>query len=182
MRSTALLLSATVLLSSGCFSVMIGRSGMDLRNVTTRELVHEQFGEPAAMGLSEGKSFEEFCTHRKIYDPSQVAGLGLALGMTWGAAEFIALPCALWDLAHTSILGQNIRFTYDRDGDVADVFLDGRQLDPFFRGRQLDPFFRSVPRPIPKREAALIEMGLVGGVALSAAQAALAAEPRPPDR
>lgn len=126
MRYSCLLLSAWVLLSGGCCSVMIAESGKDVSALTTRELVRQEFGEPKLIGVARGGSFDEYRTHRLIKNPSP--GLGLTLGMTFGMAEWILLPCELYRLGRITLLGQSLCFTYDADGTVTGVFLDGEPL------------------------------------------------------
>jgi len=125
MRYANFCLIASALLSNGC-SVLIARSGVDLHTLTTREKVHEKFGKPSASGTAEGKPFEEFRTRRKIAEPFRGDLLGMSFAWTWGLAEVITFPYELYLLGNRSLLGQDIRFTYDSSGIVRHIH---RQVD-----------------------------------------------------
>ena len=125
MRSTCRILIVIALLPTGC-SMLIARSGSDLSKLTTRELVHEKFGEPSTVGRADGESFEEFRTRRKIAEPLRSASLGMGIVMTYGLGEFICFPYELYLLVRRTAFGQDVRFTYNSTSTVTRVFLDGK--------------------------------------------------------
>jgi len=124
MRWAGVLLILSIPLSSGC-SLLIARSGKDLSALTTREKVRAEFGEPSTSGIVDGKTYDEYHTRRKIYDPMFYNELYMAVGMSCGLFEPIAFPLALYDLGSNTITGQELRFVYRADGTVSDVSLDG---------------------------------------------------------
>jgi hypothetical protein len=141
MRCASLILIATTtLLSNGC-AALIARSGEHLGTLTTREKVHEKFGEPLARGTVEeqpregypfptlGLPFEEFRTRRKIAEPSRSASLGMSAVMTFGLGELIMFPYELYLLGNRTLLGQDIRFVYDSAGTVTHYHLAGEWHD-----------------------------------------------------
>jgi hypothetical protein len=117
-------------MSSGC-STLIARSGDDLSALTTREKVHEAFGNPSMSGTSDGQLFEDFHTRRKIAEPMRSISLGLGTVMTFGVSELFCFPGELCLLGRTSLLGRDIRFSYDSEGVVTHIELPGQWvLDP----------------------------------------------------
>jgi YD repeat-containing protein len=140
----SLILAASALLSSGC-SLLIARSGTDLYKLSTREQVHEKFGDPCTTGTIEGQpfegqQFETFLTRQKISEDYFVtAHHCMEIAMTYGLLEFIAFPHELYLLGRRSLFGQNIRFTYDATGNVTSA----NQEDDKSRSRS------SLESPVP---------------------------------
>jgi hypothetical protein len=121
MRSLGLLLILSLLASNGC-SILIARCGKDVGEITTRDKAREEFGEPSATG----RSFDEFNTRRKIYDPAEYSGTMMAVGMSLGLADLVLFPYEALELGSGTILGRKLRFDYDEAGRIINVSLDGR--------------------------------------------------------
>jgi hypothetical protein len=140
MRYASLILIASTQFSNGC-SALIARSGEHLGDLTTREQVHERFGEPSASGTFEelpregytcpaiGQPFEEFRTRRKIAEPMRSVSLGMSFVMTFGLGEAIMFPYELSLLGKRTLLGQDIRCVYDSAGTVTHYYLAGEWTD-----------------------------------------------------
>lgn len=137
-RLSCLILIASALLSSGC-SAIIAQSGADLSGLTTKEKVHEKFGDPAASGASEGFFFEDYQTRRKISEPLRSAHLGMSIAMTYGLGELIAFPYEFSLLGRRTLVGQELSFGYDSAGNVTRVYLDGKWLSFFPKPDHAEP-------------------------------------------
>ena len=119
----ALLLAATAApLSVGCTAI-IARSGEDLSALKTREQVHDSFGTPVATGTSDGQTYEEYRSRRKIAEPHG-PGYAMSLALTLGLTELYWFPRELYLLGRHTILGRDICFTYDAAGNVTAVHID----------------------------------------------------------
>lgn len=127
MRAVSMLLTACVLSLAGCSSLVIS-SGQDLTELTTRVQVHEAFGLPVEAGRTGSQAFEDFITHRKIAEPWK--GIYLAMGdaSTLGLGEIIWFPHQLYIAGRRSIVGQQLRFTYDDADYVTGVCHDGEAV------------------------------------------------------
>lgn len=136
MRIARRLLIATACLSGGC-AAMIARSGKDLAHLETREEVHAKLGTPSACGVGECGPYEEFRTHWKIARPYDLKyfGPGYAMGLflTCGAIDLILVPQELYLAARGTIRGQTIRATYDSEGALTQILMDGESLRHFLR-------------------------------------------------
>ena len=53
---------------------------------------------------------------------------GMGVAMTFGIGELYAFPCEVYRLCTRTMLGQKVRFTYDREGNVKKVFIDDDEL------------------------------------------------------
>ena len=154
MRYASLILIASTLSSNGC-SALIARSGEHLGDLTTREKVHQKFGEPSASGTFEGKPaegytypalgqpFEEFRTCRKIAEPMRSLSLGMSFVMTFGLGEVIMFPAELYRVGTRSLLGQDICFAYDSAGNVTHYRVSDEWIDPI----GVSPAELDLPRP-----------------------------------
>ena len=130
MRHPHRIVCVSVLLCSGC-SVMIAESGKDLRTLKTREQVRKQFGEPVASGTTNGESFEEYHTHQKIaVNEMQADALSMGIAMTYGLGELYAFPDQLYLLGRNTIIGQDIRVTYDSAGKVTSFRTSLKKSEP----------------------------------------------------
>ncbi len=120
---------AIIALASGCCASYIARSGLNPAQPTTREEVHELFGTPVASGKKEkdGGSYEEFSYHGKVAENSRAVWLWLAGFYTLGTADLFYVPEELtrawWE---SSVRGYDLRFQYDRDGNVTKCLVDGQ--------------------------------------------------------
>jgi len=125
MRYPQLLCIACPLLISGC-SVLIANCGKDLNVLDDRDQVRQEFGEPVATGIEDGKQFEDFRSHWKVADPYW-GGPGYAMGMilTAGLYELGGFPYQVYCASRATIVGQDIRFYYDRAGNVSECRVDG---------------------------------------------------------
>ena len=136
MRIAYLFLLVPAIGSSGCAG-LIARSGLDPTQLQTAEDVHGKFGKPYASGsandaLKEDQSvprnaafYEDYMVRQKIATSNYGEGYVMLLLITFGTAEFLALPPELFLLAKRSILGQKLRFTYDIEGRLIRLQLDG---------------------------------------------------------
>jgi hypothetical protein len=124
---TLLVLIGGFLLAGGCSS-MVAMSGKDVSTFASMDQVHKEFGKPAATGVADGHDYEEFTTHSKIADPQRAGILIMGDLMTSGLMEFFLFPYEMAALGHTAIIGETLRFCYDQQGSVTDVFLDGEQI------------------------------------------------------
>jgi YD repeat-containing protein len=131
MRITYPLLLVAAFSSSGCAG-LIARSGTDVTALKTRNEVRAVFGEPVAAGVveeSEGKTFEEYVTRRKIAAlPEEPSGRGFGslaypgtLFFSLGTCELVLIPEQLALMAVRFVGGEKIRFTYDRSGRIIEV-------------------------------------------------------------
>ena len=128
MRYSWLLLILISAPSSGC-SALLAYSGTDLAKLKTKEQVCEQFGEPIASGIDkDGEFFEEFRSRRKFRDPMSCQMYAMSFGMTLGLSEVLAFPAELFLLGRGTLLGHDIRFTYDRTSTVTSARLDGSRV------------------------------------------------------
>jgi hypothetical protein len=128
MRAAILLWVGITLSATGC-SYHIAASGKDLGTVTTREQIHAEFGPPVAGGVTEGKPYEDFRTHRKIADDFlSIQGARLASGYTLGLAEVVLWPAVCLDTARQVVFGQDLRFVYDEKGDVTAAVRNGEYI------------------------------------------------------
>ena len=130
MRVASLLLLASVSLSSGC-SLMIAGSGKDLGSLTTKEQVHAQFGDPSATGVREGgKVFEDFHTRQKLstWDQNKAEGYVMLMAMTLGVSELVLTPYELYLLGVRTLIGQTVHVTYDANGKIVRMDLDGKPM------------------------------------------------------
>lgn len=116
-----------LLLSSGC-SCLIARSGKDLRPLKTKQQIHEEFGEPVASGISDGKPYEVFHTRQKISEHLRASSLGMGFGMSFGLVELVQFPYELYLQGHKTAFGQTIQVNYDSEGNVSRLWLDGWPL------------------------------------------------------
>jgi hypothetical protein len=125
MRFPHVLFAALLVSSSGC-SMLIAASGKDVEKLTTREAVRQEFGQPTA---TDGSRIDEYHTRRKLAEPDiALAGRNMGLAMTYGLAEFICFPCEVYQLGRHTLLGQDLRFTYDAHGSVTAIYVDGEIL------------------------------------------------------
>src|SRR5262245_27122075 len=130
LRLAHVLLTACAFLASGC-SAWIANCGTDIHTVTTREQANLRFGIPCASGTTNGQPYEEFRTRQKISEPFLAHGNGVGFVMSFGVSELFAFPYELYLLGRRTLLGQNLRFTYDRTGSVTEVLLDWERHVPW---------------------------------------------------
>jgi hypothetical protein len=134
MRLDYILPAAFLLLSSGC-SLFIAQSGTDLDKVTTREEVHKKFGTPVV--TDEGHTIEDYHTRRKLAESEIECGRqSMGIAMTYGLGECIAFPYELYKLGRNTLLGQDLRFTYDDRGFVTAAYVDGQQFYSVLQARR----------------------------------------------
>ena len=125
MRLRCLLFAFFVFLSNGC-SVFMARCGRDLAPLATRDQVHQEFGEPVAIGTAtDGQVFEDYLTRRKYAEVGRSYSDGLGFAMTYGLTEFIAFPLELFRNGKRLLIGQTLRFEYDSAGDITRADLNG---------------------------------------------------------
>ena len=117
MRFLCFILALTILSSTGCAAIVNG-SGKDLSQINTKDQIHQVFGTPKVTGVSDGETFEEFRTHRKLSQVWMGEYYIITDIMTLGLAEFIMFPLELWRAGRQIIVGQTLRFTYDEAGNV----------------------------------------------------------------
>lgn len=127
MRLCCGLFAGIACLSSGC-SALMARSGEDLGKLSTREQVHQEFGEPQFLETVGGTPFEEFKTRRKISDSAHAEALNFELQMSAGLMELSNFPTELARNGERIALGQSLCFRYDQSGNVIAVYLNGHEL------------------------------------------------------
>lgn len=126
MRLRDAIIVSLTFLPCGC-SAYIARSGQDLGHLKTREEVREAFGTPTIKQTAEQPTFDEFHTRRKIADRDAAYMWGIGAGVTGGLSEIIVLPAVLGQYAGRKLVGQTIRFEYDKFDHVSQVYLNGRK-------------------------------------------------------
>ncbi len=127
MRYAWLIVLPISLLPSGC-SEFIASAGTDLEALKTKEEVHAKFGEPIATGTTEEGLYEDFRSRRKFRDPIGSQGCAMGFGMTMGLGEFYQFPLELFLVGRSTLLGQDVRFTYDAAGKVKHAYLNGGRI------------------------------------------------------
>jgi hypothetical protein len=113
--------------STGC-SWLVINSGQQLNDLKTREQVQEVFGPPAESGVFQDQAYDEFHTRRKIAEPWKNLYLATGWVYTLGLGEIVWFPHQAFVAARRSILGQELRVTYDEAGNVQQVSLDGDSI------------------------------------------------------
>lgn len=155
MRIALIPLFVLSLLSVGCAGFIAG-FGRDPKRIDTREKVHEIFGEPAITGTNEDESsqtfttqtakkgtwsevtqgfdtsFEEYRTRRKIAVPNRSEAFKFYTVMTAGLMEAFLLPDELVRNIVRIASGQKVRFLYDKNGNVIDIFLNGVSVFEYY--------------------------------------------------
>ena len=112
----------------GC-SVLIKHCGEDLQPLTTRDKVHERFGEPSRTGIVDGLQVEEFRSRCPVYDEGEMFMHGMSLGYTFGLAELYLFPRDVFCLMRRVITGRpEIGFTYDSAGKVVGITISGHAV------------------------------------------------------
>ncbi len=128
MKTYTLLVLVGVLAFAGGCSSLVAMSGKDVGSIATMEQVHHQFGKPVASGTADGKDYEEFKSHSKISDPQRAGVLIMGDLMTSGLMELFLFPYELACVGETTISGETVRFSYDPNGSVTDVYVNGEQV------------------------------------------------------
>jgi hypothetical protein len=124
MRPLRLLTTATVLLTSGC-AALVAHSGTDPSHITTREQVHQTFGEPVAGSNADGEWYEDFRCHGKVAENLRASLLLLTSYYTAGLADLYQFPCEVGRAGWKALWGYGLRFYYDADGRVLRHTIDG---------------------------------------------------------
>ncbi len=128
MKIPAILLPVCFFLGACGCSSMVAVSGKDVSGLASAEQVHKEFGKPVATGVVEDREFEDYKTHAKISDPQRAGTMMLGDLMTSGLMEFFLFPYELACVGQTAIMGDTLRFCYDSQHNVTDVYLDGEQI------------------------------------------------------
>ena len=108
---------------------MVARTGTDITALDSRNDVQALFGTPKASGENHDGHFEEYRTHRKIADHLRGMGHGMGFMMSFGLLEPVNLAREVGYLSRTTLLGHDVRFTYDDSGKVIDFW----ELNPATR-------------------------------------------------
>jgi hypothetical protein len=124
---TPLVLVGVLAFAVGCSS-LVALSGKDVGSIATMEQVHKEFGKPVAVGTADGKDYEEFKSHSHISDPQRAGVLIMGDLMTSGLMELFLFPYELACVGETTIAGGTVRFSYDANGSVTDVYVNGQQV------------------------------------------------------
>ncbi len=118
-------LIGAILSCTGC-GACLTQVGTNVSTFPTREVVHQELGQPTASGVVEGQPYEEFVTHRVIAQPEAGVGVTMLDCTTFFLAELVLFPYEIYLTADRSIEGQTLRFTYDNAGNVKDIQRDGK--------------------------------------------------------
>ena len=116
-----------MLLQSGCSS-LIALSGVDLAALKTQEEVRAKFGNPLNNGVSNGESFDTFCSRSKFRDAQGACGDLMFFGMTMGLSEFFMVPIELYQLGQATLRAHEVRFTYNALGRVTGAYVVGKSV------------------------------------------------------
>jgi len=141
MRILGLLLLVIIPGTGGC-SILVLKTGCDLNELQSRTEARKQFGTPVKSGQMledvpetdtypprehdtlAGLPYDEFVTHTKI--GYATAGYGMGIAMTYGLIEFVAFPYSLYDMSANILFGHRVRYVYNQDGTVKDIFVNGQ--------------------------------------------------------
>lgn len=124
MRTLSSVLIGGALVSAGC-SAFIASRGTDLTELTNREESHKQLGSPVESGTEEGKDYDIFRYHGKIARWNPGPGPAMLLIMTWGLSEFVNVPYELGVATADFVVGSEVKFWYDGQGQVVTRTVDG---------------------------------------------------------
>ncbi|VTS07650.1 hypothetical protein [Tuwongella immobilis] len=124
MRPSSILMAVVAVVPLGC-SALVVSAGYQLNQLANRDQVHQKFGSPVSIEETDGKISDEFTTHRKIARPHESIYFVMGSVSTFGFGELIFFPQQLYHAAKRSIVGQKLRFTYDSEGRVTKIVLDG---------------------------------------------------------
>lgn len=127
LRILGSLLASCNLVCAGC-SALIAYSGQDVGKLANKTQVHASFGTPTNLGNEEGREFEEYRTRRKISEPQVANLIAIADIMTLGLLELWHFPAGICQNTWTTIFGQTLRFEYDDNGNVKEVFINGTPM------------------------------------------------------
>src|SRR5262249_32061590 len=116
----------------GCGAIMT-QTGTNVSNLTTKDMVHQEFGQPKAAGVENGHAYEEFLTYKKIAEPEAGEGVAILDFSTLFLAELVLTPMEIYRAADGAIEGQTLHFAYDEKGNVVDIHCNGKPayLPPF---------------------------------------------------
>jgi hypothetical protein len=131
-----LLLFAISSLSCGGCSFFVAGSGTEVSQLTTREQVLKQFGQPTLSSTEDDKNFDEFRFHGKIANEPKADEYRAAFAMTLGLGEFLTFPLAVFETGRDLVAGQEIRFYYDQNGHTSECLVNGEHPyldDPYVR-------------------------------------------------
>jgi hypothetical protein len=124
MRPVVLVCAFSALLSGGC-AVLVARSGKDPSEATTRDDVHQAFGTPVAVGGADGEKYEDFCYHGKVAENMRASLMMLAWYGSLGWYDLYAFPCETCRACWMPLVGYDLRFYYDANGNVTRHSIDG---------------------------------------------------------
>jgi len=119
-----LLALPALLCSTGC-AAFINASGTDLDSLHTKADVRKALGAPDASGVTDGQTYEDFHTHRKISEKWRGEGLLMAWVLALGFNDLIQVPIELFKASHQMIVGHDLRVIYEADGTVKTVLVNG---------------------------------------------------------
>jgi hypothetical protein len=129
-RAAVFLLVTFAPLCGGC-SILIARAGKDATQLTNKEQVRNDLGEPTKSGIEQGWQYDEYHTHRKFAEPCLADLHSMSLGYSFGLGEFILFPAEIFALTGNLLFGRDIRFYYDERGNVVHNTLEiGKLLVP----------------------------------------------------
>lgn len=124
MRYAFLLLLAPALLATGC-SMLIAGAGKNATAFETRDEVHRQLGEPVSTTTEDGLLVEEFRSRRKYSEPIRANQIMWGWIFTWGTVELIAFPGEVGRFVVRRLIGHSLKYTFNADGTIANVTIDG---------------------------------------------------------
>jgi hypothetical protein len=117
MRPLLPLSALALLLTTGC-AAFVAHSGSDPHALTTREQVHQAYGEPDDKGGGADEQFEVYHRHSKVAENGRGAVLLLFDTYILGLMELYFFPTEVGRVGWKTIAGWTVRFTYDASGRV----------------------------------------------------------------
>jgi hypothetical protein len=124
MRYFCIPLIVASLLCGGCSS-LIASIGTNPDALSSKEKVHEKFGEPTQTVVTADGFTETFHSRRKFRNPGGAGENLMCFAMTLGISELFCVPLELYLLTETVIVGHDFQVHYDSSGRVTRTDVDG---------------------------------------------------------
>lgn len=131
MRAAWLLMALHLGPAVGCASILAD-SGTKLLELRDRDQVHKVFGTPVSIEQTDWSDYEEFNTRRKIAEPHDSLFFFMGNAVTFGLGEVVWFPLEVSRTVARSVTGCRLCFTYDKNGNVTAIHLDGQRVSNQF--------------------------------------------------